>query len=166
MSVRCLAAYCSCSPRQIYLLRKKFPKEAPPLSDEASWKTFVNARRTVVAEKRQHPKQASRSDADTQSDHAKYIHFRALRTAALAESEQIRLAITKREMISRIEVETAFLTVANRVKARLRRLVNDAPSALLGLSEYRIHEVLGEQIQKVLNEIALDKDFYKPRRNA
>jgi hypothetical protein len=67
-------------------------------------------------------------------------------------------------MIPRIEVETAFSTVANRVKARLRRLVNDAPSALLGLNEHEIHATLGEQIEVALNEIAMDKNFYKPRR--
>src|ERR1700693_2363919 len=146
MSVRLLSQFCECSPRQIYTLRQRFPKEAPPFSDKDGWKTFVNARRTVVAEKRQHPKKAERSDSDSLTDHEKYIHFRALRTAALAESEQIRLAIAKRNVIDKGECEREFARVGSVMKALMRRLLNDLPSALSGLEPYESTRVLTARV--------------------
>jgi hypothetical protein len=161
MSSKDLATACGVSQRQIYNLKTKFPKEVPASFDDvAGWKMVVAAHQVVVAQKRHAP----RSHPGEQSDNARYVAARARRTEALAEAEHIRLAVTKRDLIRREEVETAFSTVANRVKARLRRLVNDAPSALLGLNEYEIHATLGEQIEVALNEITMDKNFYKPRR--
>ena len=161
MSSKDLASACGVSQRQIYNLKTKFPKEVPAsFADVAGWKKVVAAHQVIVAQKRHAP----RSHPGEQSDNARYVAARARRTEALAEAEHIRLAVCKRDMVPRIEVETAFSTVANRVKARLRRLVNDAPSALLGLNEHEIHAALGEQIEAALNEIAMDKNFYTPRR--
>jgi hypothetical protein len=131
MTVLELAKFCSCSPRQIYVLRAKFPDEAPPFKESEKWKDFVVAHKVVTSGKRHAP----RRTPDLQSDHARYIAARADRTESLAASERVRLAVTKRDMIPRIEEEAAFITVANRLKARLRRLVNDAPSILLGFQQ-------------------------------
>src|SRR6185436_2761359 len=117
MSSKDLASACGVSQRQIYNLKTKFPKEVPAsFADVAGWKKVVAAHQVIVAQKRHAP----RSHPGEQSDNARYVAARARRTEALAEAEHIRLRATKRDMIPRIEVETAFSTVANRVKARLR----------------------------------------------
>jgi hypothetical protein len=160
MSSKDLAAACGVSQRQIYNLKTKFPKEVPASFDDVDgWKKVVAAHQVVVAQKRHAP----RSTPGEQSDNARYIAARARKTEIQAESEHLRLEVTRRGLIPRVEVEAAFSTVANLVKARLRRLVNDAPSVLLGLNEHEIHQTLGEQIELALNEIAMEKDFYKPR---
>ena len=43
-------------------------------------------------------------------------------------------------------------------------MINDAPSALLGLNEADIHRVLEEKITFALNNLALLDDFFEPRK--
>ena len=43
-------------------------------------------------------------------------------------------------------------------------MINDAPSALLGLNEADIHRVLEEKVTFALNNLALPDDFFEPKK--
>src|SRR6478672_11439268 len=101
MTSTACAKYCGVSQRTLYNLKAKFPDTVPLTFDDAEgWKRVVEANRVTVSTRRHAP----RSSTETQSDHSRYIAARARRTESLAESEAIRLAVTKRNMIDRLEV--------------------------------------------------------------
>lgn len=156
-----LAALCGVSQRQIYNLKTKFPKEVPAsFEDVTGWQKVVSAHQIVVAQKRHAP----RSHPGEQSDNARYVAARARRTEALAEAEQIRLAITKREVISRAEVEAEFCRAGRMIRAHILRLAADAPCALEGRSAAEIDEWMQAAIRRPIEDIKLDPNFLKPRR--
>ena len=74
------------------------------------------------------------------------------------------LEVTKRNIISRSEIEATVASIATRLRARLLRVINDAPSALLGLNEADIHRVLEEKVTFALNNLALPDDFFEPKK--
>ena len=116
-----MAEACGVSQRQIYVLKTRFPKEVPAsFNDVDDWKKFVDAHRVIVAAKRHAP----RSDAGLQSDHSRYIAARARRTESLAESEAIRLAITKRNTIDRLEVEREFARLGSLMRGSMLKLLS------------------------------------------
>jgi hypothetical protein len=162
MSSKDLASACGVSQRQIYNLKAKFPKEVPgSFSDVAGWKKVVAAHQIVVAQKRHAP----RSNPGEQSDNARYVAARARRTEALAEAEHIRLAITKREVISRGEVIREFARAGSMIKAHILRLAADAPCALEGLSSAEIDQWMQAAIRRPIEDIKLDPNFLKPQKN-
>ena len=63
--------------------------------------TAADAHRVTISAKRH----ASRSTPDMQSDHARYVRARADRTESLAAAERIRLELSRRSVIPRVEVE-------------------------------------------------------------
>ena len=151
-----LAAVCGVSQRQIYNLKTKFPSEVPAsFADVDGWKKFVDAHRVVVAAKRHAP----RSNPDVQTDHARYVRARADRTESLAAAERIRLELSRRSVIPRIQVETEFARIAALARGRLLRMLNDLPSALLGLNEADIHRVLFERLNHAMRDLKLSDDF-------
>lgn len=98
------------------------------------------------------------------SAHSRYITARAHRTEILAQMAEIELAATRRSMIPRAQVEAIFAQVSSVVKGRLLRMVNDCPSALLGLGATQIHDVLMEKLTYAMDAMEIEKEFYEPRK--
>lgn len=160
MTSKQLAAACSVSQRTIYNLKARFPEQVPAsFGDVDGWKRIVEANRTVVAGKRNAP----RRDPELASDHSRYVAARADRTESLAASERIRLEITRRNTISRAEVEVEFGRIASIIRARLLKMLNDLPSALLGLDEAAIHKVASEKLAYAMRDLKLLDTFLAPK---
>ena len=79
--------------------------------------------------------------AGTRSSHARYVAARARRTESLAEAEAIRLAITKRNVIDRVEVENEFARLGSLMRGSMLKLLADPPCALVGLDSPSIERV-------------------------
>ena len=63
----------------------------------------------------------------------RYVGARARRTESLAEAEAISLAITKRSIIDRSEVEREFARLGCLMRASMLKLLGDLPCSLAGL---------------------------------
>jgi len=165
LSATHIAAILQVSRTWLFTLRKRFLQDAPKdFKDVEQWRIFVEHHR--IEPIRLPPPVSKKQPVQRRdSSAARYNEARTRKLNAQASLAEINLAASKREMIPRIDVETAFATVANRVKAQLSRLVNDAPGFLLGLTAEQIHVALNDKIRNVLNGIAMDDDFYKPRKS-
>jgi hypothetical protein len=161
MTSKQTAAACDVSQRQLFVLKNRFPKEVPAsFNDVDDWKKFVDAHRVVVAAKRHAP----RSDAGLQSDHAKYIHFRALKTATLAEAEAIKLAVVKRSVIDKAECERAFAQIGCLMRGQMMRLMGDLPCQCAGLDAPAIEQILRDKFGAVMNNLTLPAGFLEPQK--
>jgi hypothetical protein len=89
----------------------------------------------------------------------RYIAARADRTESLAASERIRLELTRRNVIPRAEVELEFGRIATIIRGRLLKMLNDLPSALLGLDEAAIHRVASEKLTYAMRDLRLSDAF-------
>jgi hypothetical protein len=156
-----LATLCGVSQRQIYNLKTKFPKEFPASFEDAEgWKRFVEAHRVVAATKRH----AARSDAGTQSSNARYVAARARRTESLAAAEAIRLAITKRSVIDRAEVEREFARLGRLIRAQMMKLLADLPCSLYGQDAPDIEPILRDRFTAAMNNFVLPEGFLEPQK--
>jgi hypothetical protein len=151
-----LATHCGVSLRHIYNLRTRFPNEVPQdFNDVTSWKNFIEARRSVV-DKKQH---APRATLDVQNNHSRYVAARARKVELQVEAAAIDLEITKRNYISREVVKVEFARIAALARGRLLRMLNDLPSALLGLNEADIHRVMSAKLEHAMRDLKLSDDF-------
>jgi hypothetical protein len=150
-----LAAVCGVSQRQIYNLKTKFPSEVPAsFNDTDGWKKFVDAHRVVVAAKRHAP----RSNPDVQTDHARYVRARADRPKVWlrlsASAWNYRGAALFHAFKSRPSSVGSL-----QLYERLLRMLNDLPTALLGLNEADIHRVMSEKLEHATRDLRLSDDF-------
>ena len=75
-------------------------------------------------------------------------------TNALADKNELKNAITRREYISRTEINREYAKVAGNIKSKLLALPAKLAPVLNGLSPSEIASVLEENIYEVLNELA------------
>jgi hypothetical protein len=72
---------------------------------------------------------------------------------------EARLELSRRSVIPRVQVETEFARIAALARGRLLRMLNDLPSALLGLNEADIHRVMSEKLEHAMRDLRLSDEF-------
>jgi hypothetical protein len=162
-----LARTIGCSRQWVFYLRKKFPDRCPKNFDDVEgWKELLALSRTQAKVKYVRAAAQPRSNGangDELSDIQRLTRGRADKVQTENQILEIELQATRRQVIRQEEAIALFGKVAAVVRARLMKMRNDLPNALLGLDAPAIDKVLAEKMEEVLATLVIPDDFFTPR---